>query len=511
MSASLASTKISVRPLYDPITFGLGCFEIIVGLGALLLADYVPIFDLLAVVAGLLGVFALIYCIVNPESLKVYDLFGAILLFGYGSGALNTVASLYLDHQEITSPSATAQYWLTQTLALVLCVCGFIHLIGRLDGGGYLLRLGDSNRKEATRVMMFVVPIFLLYVALLATGRIGFMATVSDDGGKSVSPIAVFALLLATPAGALALSVALRISRSAFSLGLIAISILLLLLQFGLGRRTFVFSAVIYLLCILLVKRPKKLISFKNIVMLAAAMLAVYIVTMGFYAMRLAAWSMSGRGNQNYSVMELIPKAIEVYSQDRRGRLEAKSAKNVKMRTFVLEYLSEISKGVSEREPLYGEDLHRALIVATPSLFYPSKIQDNLFEPEEPLINPAFGLPVFDGPNSILTAGAADFGVVGMFLYPFVFCVTLSALLRGAYRYAPPIVGLLFGLFICQLVLNVETDIAQCLASLRSIIPVVLIAWFYFSVGTGKATVAYPMRGHTNFNTPAKTFTPELK
>jgi hypothetical protein len=479
-SAVVVSTMTDTRPRWRSGFVAFGFADVIIGLSATALADFVPVFNLLAMIAGALGVAALLYCIVQPRSVKVYDILSATLMLAYGTGSLNSVVSYFLDNQELLGSSAISQYWYTRTLGLIVSACGCLHLVGRLDTDGYLLRAIAPTVRNRSRMVYFVVPVTILYCVLVARGRIGFQGSVSsEDAGPTVSPLAVFSLALATPAGALALAVALINPRGSRAL-LFFFSALLLLLQFGVGRRALLYSLVIFTMSALSVWRPKKLISIRMVFLIAIAIFTLQQLTTFFYAMRMASWSMHTRGMSRLAMLTLIPEAFKIYIDDPRGDLKANIQSNIKTRTFVLQYLTDISRREAERGPLYGEDLERALIVATPSMLYREKHVDKLFEVEEGLINPRFGFPIRDEANSVFTAGVADFGVFGIFLYPIVLCIALSLILRLIYRWAPPISALLVGMAIGQMLLSSEADISFYFVSLRNIGLILGVSWLFF-------------------------------
>ncbi|MDP9084944.1 MAG: hypothetical protein M3N50_14460 [Pseudomonadota bacterium] len=240
----------------------------------------------------------------------------------------------------------------------------------------------------------------------------------------------------------------------------------------------FIISLMMYLMCALFVAKPVRLLTVKNFVLLSASVFVLQAATTGFYALRVAYWQ-TGQSFSRTNILELIPRAVKIYEDDRRGDLQASIRENLMSRTFVLRYLAEISRGVDSHEPLYGLDFHRALIVVTPSALYEGKLRDKLATVEEDLINPRFGLPAYDEANTILIGGLADFGVPGLFLYPILLCVVVSVILRGVAR-APGAAQLVVGLVVLQTLLSVEADIAVYLESLRNLVLIAGMAWAVF-------------------------------
>ncbi len=460
----------------------IGCFELAFGLSAILLAAYMALFDQVVIFAGSAGLIALAYCVVRPRLITVYDLLGAALLFAYGTGALNSLISYSRDNQDLITASTVGQYWFTCTLGLTLAVCGTLHLAGRVDHGSRLFLNSGSQTHTAfpSRMLSFVIVSLLMVCWELATGRIGFMGSVrADTGGQSIAVIPSIVLMIITPVGAMAISEALK-PKCRYKWTLFVSGILLLLSQFGLGRRVFLFSTLTCVMCAVATKPPKKWLAIKPLILAAGLIALLQTATVAFYTMRIAYWSFRSSPIARVQILSIIPQAYKDYTSDTRGEIKAQIAENLKSRTFVLEYLAQIAQGQEQHGPLYGEDLHRAIIYAIPSVLYREKYRDPLFEEEEGLINPKLGLPVWDAANSILTAGVADFGWVGIFLYPLTLCMVLSAVLQLTRRRLPSETCLLLSLSACQLLLSVESDISSYISFIRTLIVVGVISWIVF-------------------------------
>jgi hypothetical protein len=199
-----------------------------------------------------------------------------------------------------------------------------------------------------------------------------------------------------------------------------------------------------------------------------------------FYALRLAMWSHGGRTQAHVSTLQLIPEAFDIYMGRRSVDLHASLAKNLQTRSFILDYLKDLVESEARSGPMYGQDALRAAVTATPSVLFPGKQQSHWFGPEEPLINPAFGLPIWDAANSIFTAGVADFGPVGIFLYPLALCFILARVLNLTYKRASGPAATLVSLLLCNQLLSIECDITNYFGTLRMVIVIVVIAWIFF-------------------------------
>jgi hypothetical protein len=459
----------------------IGFVELTLGLASVLAADFLHVFSPLALFAGCMGPIVLVLCVIRPLSVKVYDLFSGALMFGYGSSTLYALVSYLRDNQQLIGGDDISQYWYARTLGLVVAACGALHVLGSLDRSSFLFRRTTFTRKQHGRALAMGLLTLAVYLAYVKTGKIGFSANiVSETDGATVSPVAVTLLALVTPIGALALSMALTASQARSRLWLLALAAMLLLSQVSAGRRIFAFSAITYVLAALTARRPEKLLSFRNIVLTGIAVLVLQAGMTFFYAMRLAMWSHGGATQGHVSTLELIPEALEIYTGNRTVDLQAALAKNVQTRSFILSYLKDLVEGEARSEPMYGEDALRAVVTAIPSVIFPGKQYSRWFGSEEPLINPAFGLPVWDAPNSIFTAGVADFGSVGIFLYPLLLCFILARVLNLTYRWAPGPAAALISFYLCEQLLSIEADITYYVLAPRMVVVILVLAWIFF-------------------------------
>ena len=471
-----------------------GMAEMCIGFAGVILADFVPIFDTLVVLSGIAGLLAIAFCVTHPANIKTYDILGMALVIAYGTGTLNSLVSYALDNKDLLSSSSVSAYWLSRTLGLSTAAAGFLHIVGRFDSKGYLFPQFDSYDLQARRALWLVGITAVVAVLFIATGRIGFMGGLAAvQGSVEVSTSAAIALELMLPVGALALFLGLKVEQHNRKIIFISLALVLLLTQFGLGRRIFVFSLLIYLMAALLARRPKRLFSVRNIMILAGAAMLAQAATTGFFTLRLAK-NMLNRQNATPSIVELIPKAVSIYKDRERLHLAEQIHENVSSRTFVLEYLALLSSRASQIEPAYGTNLVRALIMAAPSILYPTKYKSPLFESEEDLLNPHFRLPVWDAANSVLTASVGDFGEIGFFILPGVICFIFSMVLRLTYYLAPPVAGMLVSFLICRTFFSVEDEVTAYFTSFRSIFIVLGISWLFFAT---KSFFVRPLRAAT--------------
>lgn len=462
--------------------FLFGLVEMCAGLLAAISADFVSVFNVLTFFAGICGIVAVLFCVMFPASVKLYDVLGMALMLAYGTGTLNSLVSFMLDGKDLLIGSSVTEYWLTRTLGLSTAAAGFLHLLGRLDPGGYLFDIIKPMQVEAKRATWFVGIVAVTAIVFIATGKLGFMGNIaSAEGSVAISPTTAILLDFMTPAGALALYLARREEHRTKIIILMTIAMTLLLIQFGLGRRIFVFSLVVYMLAAVLAKRPKKIFTVKNIGIVLMVILLVQAATTAFFVLRMARYTFK-EAKAPPSIVEMVPEAFKIYQNRERLYLAEQMHENISTRSFVLEYLATLSERTDTISPAYGENLVRAVVVATPSILYWEKYNNPLFASEEDILNQHFGMPVWDASNTVLTASVGDFGEVGFFFLPGVICFIFSLLLRLGHKISTPVSGLILSFFICKALLSVEEDLVAYFTSARSMIIIIVVTSIVFSI-----------------------------
>lgn len=481
-------SKMQMRILF----FGLA--EMCLGFAGAILSDATSIFNLLVFFSGVAGVAALAFCVLNPANIKVYDVLGMALVLAYGTGTLNSLVTYAMDNKDLLLSSSVDEYWLSRTLGLATAAAGFLHVIGRFDNNGYVFPKFNSIDLQSNRAIWFVGIIAAIAVIFIATGKLGFMADLtSKEGYVGISSTTAIILDLMTPAGALALYLGRKAEDRNMKVIFITIAAILLLIQFGLGRRIFVFSLLVYVMAAILAKRPEKIFSVRNVVILLAIVMLVQAVTSTFFILRVARYSFKA-SHKPPSIVEMIPEAIKIYKDRERLYIAEQINENLSSRTFVLEYLATLSERASVIGPTYGQNLLRAVVVATPIIFYWGKYKNPLFGSEEDLLNRHFGMPVWDASNTVLTASIGDFGEIGFFVIPVILCFLFSIFLRIAYALATPTSGILVSFFICKALLSVEEDVVAYFTSARSVFILLAITWLVFSFKPSKSKRTYTLQ-----------------
>ena len=88
-------------------------------------------------------------------------------------------------------------------------------------------------------------------------------------------------------------------------------------------------------------------------------------------------------------------------------------------RTFMIGFFSDLLDASQRSTPLLGQDMLRNILLTVPSVISADKFGIEPYS-EEAQVDMHWGFSYIDEANSLLTAGAADFGIIGVFVYPLV-------------------------------------------------------------------------------------------
>jgi len=213
---------------------------------------------------------------------------------------------------------------------------------------------------------------------------------------------------------------------------------------------------------------------FKTIATLVISVTCVYAGMTFFQAMR---YSQQGSGNNKLAFSETSGRALNLLTQGDDARFTLGLTENLRDRTFIIGYLSELLAATSTHAPLYGEDALLCLKLSIPSVLYPNKSAALDVGAEEVIANPQFGLPVDDEANSLLTSGVSDLGVIGAFMYPVLISLVASVFLRALSKRVPEIVKLVIVLMFATVMIQSEKGLVEYFDLLRQTVVFVLLCW----------------------------------
>jgi len=255
-------------------------------------------------------------------------------------------------------------------------------------------------------------------------------------------------------------------ARQKFLLTLLGIFFLSILIF--LGRRNLIFSLATTAVVLVgtLGVDPIRKILYGALFGVSACVL-IFIGFHLFFYVRVAAGPSSGQTDVFDAAYISGSSSLNKEGDSTIGKL----SENIFSRPYILSYFAGlINASEGEKFPLRGKELIYASKMTIPSIFWPEKLKVSEAY-SEALVHPKYGLPVFDGANSIVVTGYNDFGVAGSTFYP-VFLVLFYVLFwKATLQLVRTDHGrLLIVLSLVYQVLNIEATLTAQFTSLRNLL-----------------------------------------
>ena len=466
----MKSAAREVDSLGKPFFLGLMAVLLLLFSGSPLL------FTAAVVLAAGVSLWDLFRLVLHAERVRFSFTLAVSILLGYGLGS-----AIYLISYR-TIDATQYQYWvyqgllfdqegLSMALAASLMAAAILYIRAGAERPVYSSALLHSLASpKAERLVWLGAGIALL---ALYAGDIGYMgAAVSDTG--NVSPVGVIANLMVPALVPYTLLLITLKHPLAKRLMLVAALALLIGVTLILGRRYLLY--VLVLSAMALYMRGYRFTKRGLVVGAVFSVLAALLLYFGFnffLALRFAVRELGG----DASMSEIVRAALSQMGGTQASVVQARLAENVASRPFILSYLAGLMSIGSAQMPAFGAEFFYSVQMAIPSIVMPGKVGALPSAPEG-LVHPLYGIPVFDGPNSVLVAGFDDFGFLGALLYPLGVVLVFgwfNKVVFSTMRGAPIRLFVLFALLF-QL-LYVEQGFASVFVTLRNLVIVIGAAW----------------------------------
>jgi hypothetical protein len=396
------------------------------------------------------------------------------LLAGYGGGALNTWLTLPRGGATLASVLGADEDVLARGMAAVMMTCAVLCFIGELYerpvfGRDFRVPL---NRQTFT-LIYFATGAFI--VGFL-THSLGYGGVASAVGGQQ-NPAAALLSWAFGPFIAISAAVFLAAPKGIAKLLTGVCLLILSVLLMTVSRTMIVYTAMEVIFALRLTGYRVKGTVVKKFLLLGV--LAVFVFTGVTVLMLFRLAGFQSRDKTNISLAERVTTAAS-WVEDGTALTRANEANqgNVQKRTFVLGFFADILEGSSQKSPAYGLDSAYQLAAAVPRVFFPNK--DAVGMGEESLDDELFGLTYKDAANTLLTAGATDFGLIGVLLYPLVtmWIFSFSFRILSGYLSALPMSIILLGIIF--VLLQTESTLTHYAVAVRNeILFAVLLLIFY--------------------------------
>jgi hypothetical protein len=408
----------------------------------------------------------------GPTRFSTIYTFG--LLLGYGGGALNTWLTLPRAGATLASVLGADEDVLARGMAAVLMTAALLCFMGELYerplfGRDFRVPL---NRQTFT-LIYFATGAFIVGFLTHSLGYGG----VANSGGGQQNPAAALLSWAFGPFIAITAAVFMAAPRSISKL-LTGICLLILaILLMTVSRTVVVYTAMEVIFALRLTGYRVKGTIVKKLLLLAV--LAGFVMTGVTVLMLFRLAGYQNHNKSNISLTERITTAA-AWVADGTALTRANEANrgNVQKRTFVLGFFADVLEGSSQKSPAYGLDSLYQLTAAVPRVLFPNK--GNVGMSEEGMDDELFGLTYRDAANTLLTAGATDFGLLGVLLYPVMVIGLFSFSTRLLSGYLPALPMSIIALGIIFALLQTESALTNYAVAIRNeILFAVLLLIFY--------------------------------
>lgn len=440
------------------------------GLLLIIQPDSALIFFVVSLALSLVAINNVIRYVRIPSDICIYDFFATSLLLAYALSTFTTQIKIYsLKSIDVARYFSIGQSPLSTALAGVAFASALLVFFSRFFPSR--IELPSFSRDQIRESLLVAVIVTFTGIYCIFTGLIGFQGFIfADISQQTVSPLALMVNFALAPVGVLALFLASgKYEISGFDkLLLYLLAIVLWGITFTQARRLVVYLAMLYVMFYAIdiygyAAWQKKL--FFSIVVGFVAYLGVKL----FFALRLAGWE----SPDTKDAVLLLKSGIDILANPSRYDFDYLLSENSLERPFVIKYLAQVIEKVSSGKQLSGEAIYTTVLYSIPSALIGVKV----FATDEELIHPKLGLFITDDPNTILTTGAADFGWIGLLLYPvFVVLVMKFVLLmvkKANIRWMDYFVQ--FG--VLYVFLNVENSMTQYWSFVRGAILMLAMAF----------------------------------
>lgn len=421
---------------------------------------------------SLIGLYVLVDIIFRSAPLRLTTIYGMTVLLGYNLGSFNTWLTMDRGGLSVAESFARDPVLLGRAIGACMVTAAVFFVVGEvfehpLFGGEFRLTFGPST-------LPLIVFTTILILIAYARGKVGFGGIVNDEGGH-IDPLTSLIVWWYVPAFAYSVCAALNttgLTRWAIRI----LTLIQLVALVPLGRRQFAFGLLLALIATRLGKYRLRLSFYKKLLLGLVGAALITIASVAFLYLRVAGYQFKGRqpislGMRLESVYDLVHK---------RGPTEILGllGENVSTRTFVIAFFSDLLDASQRSTPLLGRDILYNIQLTVPSAISSDKFGIAPYD-EETLANMQWGFSYRDEANTLLTAGAADFGFLGVLAYPILLTFMLRIALEWIQLIVPTRMAVITALaFVFQSLLLEDVPVSYFL-QIRSVILVVIIYYIF--------------------------------
>ncbi len=388
--------------------------------------------------AALVGAILAVELLSGPAGIKFSTVLAATLLLAYAGGGLVALAVTIgiLGQSNVTVMNEVSISDLNSGMAFICLACTFLLSFGLFEPP---LLLPNQTPLKFERCIIIVLVAIGITIYCYLEGLMSQGGSVLFEDNRVSAFSSVASLLNPACVGFAAYCLARAKTKSIKIYFLVALGVLLLLL-IPQGRRTIIYSLFLAGMFWQMGRNwenwnawkklnLKTVFSVKKVMPVVIGLFFAWYAAKFFFAIRVANYELSTDGF-SAPLWDQIVGATTLMS-GANDELGALLLENLGSRPLILDYFSMLVAAARQGQGgTGGLLLLNAVIAAVPAVMFPGKAAYVYFMPEE-ITNPAFGLPVTDLANSVVTDFFSDFLWFGIAFGPifvvifFRFCIRI--------------------------------------------------------------------------------------
>jgi hypothetical protein len=426
-----------------------------------------------ALTGALVGLYTLWEITILRKAIRFSHVFCIANTAGYGLGVVNSWLTVSRGGQGLAQFFNRDPEAVSHAMAAVLIASSILYSLGEI----YETPVFGKNFRLAldNRVALFVLLGTVLIIVGFATGKLGYMgSTASLNNGHFGLSGALLSWVFPTVFALTYLSFlewrAGMLKR--FFGAMLAIQFILVIPT---GRRTLVYFV---LLAIITARFGSFTVKWSFTRRLVYGVILASLIVLGatsFYYIRYASW-----GKHKISLSDQIFLALELYQSGNTAKANQSLKENLAKRTFILGYVSDLLDASFRMHPAGGRNTLHEFQLTIPSALWADK--SAFLYSEETIANTTYHFAYTDEANSLYSAGAIDFGIWGMILYPIIIATLFRIVAEVVRVYFPEIVATLVILYLLYIALITEASLWVFILALRDSLIYSALLWVIFNL-----------------------------
>jgi hypothetical protein len=426
-----------------------------------------------ALIVASVGLYTLWEIAIRRKSIRFSHVFCIANTVGYGLGVVNSWLTVSRGNLELAEFFNRDPAAVSHAMAAILIASGILYSLGEL----YETPIFEKNFKLTldNRAALFVLCGTALIIVGYATGKLGYMGSTAAVNNGHVGLLGGVLGWVSPTLFAFTALCYLEWRKGMLKRFFGVMLAVQFILAIPTGRRNLFYFVLLAIIATRFGSFKLKWSFPKKVLYTVLLGSLVGIGAMSFFYLRYAAW-----GKRQVSLVDRISLAWELYSSGQTTKANQSFKENLSKRTFVLGYVSDLLDASFRLRPAEGQNALHEFQLSVPSALWADK--GAYLYAEETVANITYHFSYKDEANSLYSAGAIDFGIWGMILYPIIICALFRIVAGLARLNLPDVAATLVILFLLFNALVTEAGLWVRLVAIRDSGLYAAFLWIFFKI-----------------------------